>query len=257
MKTLTLYRAMIKRALIQLKRYPFETLSGFITLFIFFVFLFYAAKALGGARVAAGNTLSDIVVGYFVWTLTVITYSSFSEDMLQEAQVGTLEQIAMSPLGLTRVLFGSVVAVFVFQALSMSVMLVAMMAVSGQWLNVDLVTVVPIVLLMLLGLSGVGYAMGGLALVFKRMQSANQILTIGWIALIAVPIARYPLMKYLPLSWGNHLLTRSMSRGESLFSLLGELGFLAVHSATYLVAGILVFKQLERFARSRGLLGHY
>lgn len=257
MKTLTLYRAMIKRALIQLKRYPFETLSGFATLFIFFVFIIFGAKALGGTRIGAGNTLSDIVVGYFVWTFAVITYSAFSEDMLQEAQVGTLEQIAMSPLGLTRVLFGSVVAVFVFQALSMSVMLVAMMAVSGEWLKVDLLSVIPIVLLMLLGLSGVGYALGGLALVFKRMQSFNQILTIAWIGLIAVPIGRYPFMKYLPLSWGNHLLSRSMSRGESLFSLLGEVGFLALHSAIYLAAGVLVFKQLERVARSRGLLGHY
>lgn len=253
MKTLTLYRAMIKRGLIQMKRYPFETFSGFATLFLFFIFLFYGVKALGGKE----STLSDVVVGYFVWALSVVTYSSFAQDMNSEAQVGTLEQLAMSPLGLTRVLFGHVVATIVFQAFMMTLILVGMMAISGKWLNVDLQSVLPIVLLMLLGLSGVGFAMGGLALVFKRMESATQILQIAFVALIAVPLSRYPIVKFLPLSWGNHLLSRSMARGESLFSLLGELGFLAVQSAAYLVAGIIIFKQFERVARSRGLLGHY
>lgn len=257
MKTLTLYAGMIKRGFIQMKRYPVETFTGFIQLFIFFVLLFFGASAIGAGRVGDGNTLSDIVVGYFVWVLAVITYSSFSEDMTNEAQVGTMEQLAMSPLGLARVVFGSVVATFMFQVIMMSAMLVAMMAVSGEWLNVELQSVVPIVVLMLLGLSGIGYALGGVALVFKRMQSVNQVLQIGFIALVAAPLSRFPFMKYMPISWGNHLLTRSMSRGESMTSLLGEMGFLAVHSAIYLVAGVLIFKQLERVARSRGLLGHY
>jgi ABC-2 type transport system permease protein len=255
--TLTLYRAMIKRALIQMKRYPFETLSGFVQLFIFFVLLFYGARALGAGRIGGGNALSDIVVGYFVWSLSVMTYSSFSEDMNRESQVGTLEQIAMSPLGLVRVIFGSVVATFIFQVITMTVMLVGMMAVSGEWLEVDLMSVVPIVVLMLLGLSGIGYALGGLALVFKRMQSVNQVLQMGFIALVATPLTQFPVVKYLPLAWGNHLLTRSMSRGESFVSLLDEFSFLALHAAVYLVVGIIIFKQFERIARSRGLLGHY
>lgn len=258
MRTLVLLRANFKRTFIEMRRYYFETLSGLVTLFLFFLAVFYGARAFGAGNPDMGNTLEAIVVGYFMWSFAIISYSSQAQQMIQEAQVGTLEQLAMSPLGLPRVMVTDLIAGFSAQLIFMGVMLMAMMAASGKWLNLDLTSTLPVLLLSLAGISGLGFAAGGLAVVFKRVQSLLQIMQIGFLALVAVPIARFAFMKYLPLAWGNHLLNRVMVGGESLWTQpVGDIVFLVVHSLAYFFVGLWVFKYFERIARRRALLGHY
>ncbi len=103
-----------------------------------------------------------------------------------------------------------------------------------------------------------GFLMGGLALVFKQVQAAFQILQFVWLGLIAAPLEHFPLLKYAPVSWGTHLLGRVMIGGDSIWAMpAGDLLFLAANSAVYFTLGFLGFKCFERLARDRGLLGHY
>ncbi len=51
-----------------------------------------------------------------------------------------------------------------------------MMATTGKWMNLDFVSLVPLLAITLLGAYGFGFALGGLALVFKRIQALFQIM---------------------------------------------------------------------------------
>lgn len=258
MKTLVLYKTMFKQTIIGLRRYMFETITGTVTLFLFFLALFYGAKAFGADGPQFGNTLDHMVVGYAVWTMAIFVYFSMAQDLLMEAQLGTLEQLAMSPLGLGRVLMGRALSGLVWQLLTMAVLLTAMMAATGKWLNVDLLSIIPILILTVAGVTGLSFALAGLAIVFKKVQSALQIVQVGFILLLAVPLSRVPALKFAPLSWGFGLLKKIMVDGETLLSLgAGDVGFLALHAVVYIALGLAVFRMFENVARSRGLLGHY
>lgn len=258
MRTLVLYRTMLRQTLIGLRRYLFETMSGVVTLYLLFLALFYGAKAFGAGAPKFGNALEGLVVGYTVWSLAIFAYFSMAQDLVQEAQMGTLEQLAMSPLGLGKVLFGRVLSGLIWQLILIAVLLLLMMASTGKWLHVDVLSLLPLAVLTLGGVVGLSFAMGGLAIVFKRVQSALQIMQMVFIACLALPLHRFPFLKFAPLAWGNRLLGRVMIEGESLLTIPGgDLLFLLAHSAAYVVAGMAIFKYFERVARGRGLLGHY
>lgn len=257
MKTLVLYRTMMKHTIINLRRYVFETISGTLTLFLFFLAIFYGLRAIAPGPTLAG-TLEGLVVGYAMWSLAIFSFFSMSQDLVAEAQLGTLEQVAMSPLGLTTVLLGRAVSGLVWQLFTLTVLLTLIMAATGQWLHIDIISILPILIFTVAGVVGLGFAMGGLAVVFKKVQSALQITQMAFIACLALPISRFPFMKFAPLAWGNRMLTRVMVDKESLWSLpASDLAFLAAHSAAYLMVGIAIFRYFERIARTKGLLGHY
>lgn len=258
MNTLLLVRIMTKRSFIMFRRYAFDTLSGIITIYLFFLLIFYGARALLGGQQGYGDTLSGIVVGFFIWILAIFTYSELSFDLVREATEGTLEQLSMSPMGLTRVLVARFVAGLGLQLALLATLLVLMMASTGRWLHLDVVSLVPLVVLTMTGVLGVGFVMGGLAIVFKRIQSSLQILQFLFPVLLVAPLERFPVVKYLPLAWGNRLISSVMVDGTSIFSIApSDLGFLVLNSAVWMTIGVIVFKRFERIARQRGLLAHY
>lgn len=249
---------MTKRSFIMFRRYAFDTLSGIITIYLFFLLIFYGARALLGGQRGYGDTLSGIVVGFFIWILAIFTYSELSFDLVREATEGTLEQLSMSPMGLTRVLVARFVAGLGLQLALLATLLVLMMASTGRWLHLDVVSLVPLVVLTMTGVLGVGFVMGGLAIVFKRIQSSLQILQFLFPVLLVAPLERFPVVKYLPLAWGNRLISSVMVEGNSIFSIApSELGFLVLNSAVWMAIGVIVFRRFERIARQRGLLAHY
>ena len=96
--------------------------------------------------------------------MATVAYSDLSWELIREAQWGTLEQLYMSPLGFRRVVFlkttVNVLVAFAFGAL----LLGAMLLTTGTSLALDPLTVVPLGLLTLGPAVGVGYVLGGLAL---------------------------------------------------------------------------------------------
>lgn len=258
MATLVMAKAMFKRYGIELRRYYFNTLSILVTVYLIFLLIFFGLRTFAGGSSGFGQTAEGLVVGFMVWFLAVFAYSELSWVLIREAQQGTLEQLSMSPLGLGKVLLGRLCAALAFDFLVMTVFLFLMMASTGRWLHLDFASILPLLILTVMGVQGIGFVMGGLALVFKQIEASFQILQFVFVALIAAPIGTFPWVKFLPLSWGGHLIGRVMIGGTSLLDIaLGDLLLLVANSAFYFGLGFLVFKFFEQQARDRGLLGHY
>lgn len=241
-----------------MRRYLFNTLSGFATLYLFFLFIFYGAQYIGGEQLSYGDTLEGIIVGFTVWTLTIMAFSELSWALTREAQYGTLEQLYMSPLGFGWVVTCQVLAAAVISIVWVGVQLLAMMVTTGRYLNVDLVSVLPLALFIIIGVYGVGLMMGGLQLVFKRVEGAFQIMQFVFLGLVVAPVDSIPLLRVLPVSMGSHLMNQVMVHGASIFDIPAwDLGALILGSLGFLLAGYAVFKSCERVCLERGLLGHY
>ncbi len=259
MRYLAVFNAQLKMRYIYLKRYYFDTISMIVTMFIIFLLIFYGAMALmGGTPAETGETLEGIVVGFMVWSFALIAYGTLSWGMIEEAQQGTLEQLYMSPLGFGWVTIFRVAAHFIINVFMVLIVLFLMMATTGKWLNLDVLSLIPLVLLTVAGAYGLGFFMGGLALVFKRVQSALQILQFVIVIFIAAPFGWSPFMRYLPLSLGTRLIGQVMIGEQTLLQLPpADVLFLIGNSAFYFGVGFLAFKFFENIARDRGLLGHY
>jgi ABC-2 type transport system permease protein len=257
MKMQPVFASMWRREVLNFRRYAFNTISSLITIYLAFCMVLFGYKAIVGPSAAKGGTLEGLVVAYFVWTLSFTSYSSLSWSMVLEAQVGTLEQLYLSPAGFRAVSAFTSASNFVVQLAFSAAALILAMLTAGKPLHLDVVSVIPLVVLMILGVYGIGYILGGLALVFKRIQGLFQIMQFIFACFMFAPV-KFVWAKLLPLTMGNHLVARVMVDGRRIWELsLVDLGYLIASSALYLGLGLLVFSCCERVAKGRGLLSHY
>lgn len=246
------------------RRYTFNTISQLFSIYLLFLVVFFGARgisgAVGGSPAALGETLDAAVVGFFLWFLALAAHSDLAFSIMNEARFGTLEQLMMTPVGfrwvgLFQVITGTIVA-FVMSG----VILGAMVLTTGRTLHIDVVTVLPLLLLVAATAIGIGYALGGLALIYKRIDALFQMMQFFFILLIAAPAAvpSLPLLTLLPMSLTSRLLNEAMTEGLRLSQLGGGRIALAVFStALYFIGGLAVFSRLERKARDSGSLAQY
>jgi len=231
------------RNVIQLRRYFFNTASELVLFYVIFLLIFYGAKAVGGSAISAGETLEGIIVGYFLWMLSIYAYGDMSSGIAGEAQMGTLEQLYLCPAGFWFVNACSVAVNLIACLLMSAVLLLAAMVSTGKWLQLDLISILPVVLLTLVAPYGVGFIVGGLALVFKRVQVVFQIVQFLFLGFLLIPLTSYPAARYLPLAMGNVLVRRIMVDGLRLWELpAAELAVLAATGIFYLVLGIAIYR---------------
>jgi len=253
---LALVSVVVRKKFILLVRYPLNTATQFLTLVVLFGVIFFGGQAVVGPAIT--DSLGGIIVGLFIWTLAVVAFSGLSWNVTREAQWGTLERLFMSPHGFGRVMVTKTLVNVLFSFLWGTVLLLVMMAVSGEWLTVDPLTVVPLGLLTLASISGIGFLFAGLALLYKRIENVFQLVQWAFIGLIAAPVDTYAGLRLLPISHGSYLLRRAMDDGVRLWEFApAELGLLVATSTVYLLAGYYFLSRAHLRARRKGLMGQY
>lgn len=249
-----LARAVTEKQLLLLRRYWLNTVGGLVTNYVMFAVVFFGGQS--AAPGALTDSLPGIIVGFFVWSMSWRAFQLPAQRIMQEARWGTLEQLYASPQGLGRVLSIRMVVTLAVSLVTGSLVLVAMMATTSRWLALDFVTVVPLVVVTLLSAVGLGFAFGGLALLYKRIESVFLVVQFLFLAGLAAPDTL--LTNLLPLALGADLLTTAMREGVRLWALpTADLALAAVVAASYLVVGIVAFKAALTRARRRGVMGHY
>ena len=245
-----------KRDLIHFKRYLLNSISSMVTLYLIFLLVFLGIRGIVKTPAALGNTIEGFAIGFVLWVLTSDAYSRLSYSVSNEAMVGTLEQLYLSPYGFGWISSSTVMSTMVSNILTSGFLIFIITLTTGRGFHFDLFPLLPVVILTLLGVSGVGFIMGGLSLVFKRITSTFQMIQFAFIGLIAFPIDKVPLMKYLPLSLGYNIIRKIMTGNKALIA-PGDYLFLILNSMFYLFIGYSIYKVLERKAKRDGRLGQY
>ena len=237
-------------------RYPANAVGGIVISLFFFGLLFYGGEMVAGR--ALTDSLEGIIVGYFLWTLSVGAYSSISNDIGSEVQWGTLERHVMTPFGFAPVALLKGVAKLVRTFLTSAVILAVMLALTDTALQVPVLTVVVVAGLSIVSVLGLGFAAGGITVLYKQIGNWLNLLQFGFIVLISAPAFDLGWTRLLPLAHGSALLQRAMIDGTRLweFGLL-DLGLLVGVAAVYLGLGYVVFELATRRARRLGVLGDY
>ena len=251
-----LAKAVLYREYLIFVRYPANATGGIVVALFFFGVLFYGGRLLTGR--ALTDSIEGIIVGYFLWTLSVGAYSSVSNDLGSEVQWGTLERHITTPFGFAPVALLKGVAKIVRTFLTSAVILAIMLLVTGTRLSLSPLTVIVIAGLSITSVLGLGFAAGGVTVLYKRIGNWLNLLQFGFVVLISAPVLDAPWARILPLAHGSALLQRAMVDGVRLweFGLL-DLGLLVGVAAGYLGGGYLVFQYATRRARRLGVLGDY
>jgi ABC-2 type transport system permease protein len=254
-----LFAAQFKWSWIQYRRYYHEVLGGIFGLTVTFYGLFLSVRYIAGAGFQFGDRLDAIIVGYVLWSLAIFIMGGIPLTVQREAQVGTLEQLFLSPFGSVRIMLFRAISDLVIQLGIIAVILVAIMALTGRWLSVSIALFCPF-LTVLMGAYGIAFAIGGLTLLFKTIQQLIGIFNFGLLFILTLPAETWTgwsrVVGYLlPMTPGAGLLRDLMARQQPLNSPL--LGAAALNGLIYLAIGISLFRWAERETKRRGKLGGY
>lgn len=252
----TLLWAVAKKRALLLYRYPLNTLSGLASVILFFGVIFVGGRALAGR--ALDDSLGGIIVGYFLWSVALTAFSGLAWSVTRESQWGTLEQLYMSPFGYGRVMIANIVVRIVESFGWGGITLAFMLVLTGERLHLPAGTIVAVTVLAVAPAVGIGFLFGGLALLFKRVENAFNVLQFVFLGLIAAPSVDAFWVRLLPIAQGSHVLALVMQEGLRLWELpAGELGLLVATAAGYFALGYGAFQWMSTRARRRGLMGHY
>ncbi|HEC78476.1 MAG TPA: ABC transporter permease [candidate division WOR-3 bacterium] len=255
---LILFKTIFLKEWIHLKRYPFNTISAIVTIYLVFLLFFLGYKFIGGNQPSFSRTTEGFIVGFFIWTYSIAAYSTLSWGIIQEARAGTLEQLYMTPLGYETVAVFTVISNFIWSLVWVIPILVLMMVTTGRFLHFDLITIVPLLILTIASGYGIGFITGGLGLIFKKIQAFFQILQFIFVGFIVAPIDKAPILKILPFSLGTHLIGMNMMDKVPIYKMpVYDILILIGNALFYLITGFLIFRFCEKVAKDRGLLGHY
>lgn len=257
---LILYNEIVKSLLIQWS-YKFNFfMESAMTIFLFLGIVFFV----GNGEIDP-ERLPPSMLGFIATFYASVAIGNMAYHLREEAQQGTLEQWYMSPAPTSIVQFGRTLATFLVTTVTLlpvAVPLIWTFEIELAWRWAAL----PVFVIMLLGVYGFGFLVGGATLLFKQIGPlANMVQNLLlFLNGSFVPLDRFPSMaRYiahtLPTSQGIILLRRVILDDDSLLALWqdGSLLWLVIHSALYLVIGVAIFAWAEWTAKRRGLLGQY
>lgn len=254
----------MEKSIIELIRYKFNTISDILSLYALFISMFLGIKIFGTsmnvASLSLGNTLEGFVVGYFMWTIMMMAYSDTSYSIINDASRGTLEQLSMSNLGLHNILIVRSICNLFANLLISIVLLFIIMYTTGYWIHIKIVSILIPIFIGIFSILGIGLIFGGLALIFKKIQSILNIVQYFLIALLLpLPDSFNPIISILiPFKPCSKMVFKTMLEGKSFieFSMI-DYGLMIVNSIIYFVIGLLIFNYCSKLAKRKGVLGQY
>lgn len=247
--------AEVRRNLLMTLRYPLQPLCGMLLLAVLFGATALGQAQLPGLELFEGGERRVLAASFACWVVAVGAIGHVPGELEDDIKAGLLEPIFLSrhPVSLillTRGLAGSLLGMLVCL-----VLLAGLAAWAGAGLRLGTATVLGLVLLEL-SLGGIGLALSGLVILFKRAAGLAPLLQLGLAVLIARGIAttvsdamlQYPIASAIEVfaraSFGTPLsaLAACVATGWAVLSLL---------------AGLLVLTVCIHRARHAGSLAHY
>ena len=238
--------------------------ASFLELILFALFFLAIAFALGRGTFQR-EQVASLMLGFVGYIFFHMQTNRLFWGLLGEMQSGTLEQMYLSPLPSWLLTIGLQAASVVEAALSAIVLYLLINLVVPVTIPLRWAALLPLIMLVV-GSVGYSLILGGLTLIFKRLEVLKEMFQIVVLMFggVFVSLDRMPgwmetIARFLPLTPGVEVLREILLEGISLLGLAsdGTLLWLVGNAVVYLLLGIVIFQWCERIAKRRGTLGQY
>lgn len=249
-----------RREWLLFRRYPTELISQIVVIVIAFYGLFLGASYIAGNHMVEGR-LDSVIIGYLLWTLSMGAIGSMGWEIMNEAQNGTLEQVMLSSLGLTRILFLRSIVMFLYNILFTIIVMFIIMWLTGRHLSVSALELIPFCLAMASAI-GIGYFVASITILFKRTNQFLGLLQFVLLFLVMTPFTSLPgwgrvIGVFVPIAPMNALLKQMMIHNHGLGGPDHWLLWSLINALLWVGLGMVVFGRASQRARRIGILGHY
>lgn len=240
-----------KRA--EFRSYWIDFLVGLCIKFIFFLGMLYAMP------IQDGNEAVTRIFGFSLWYLSANLVAKLGNSVLEEAYLGTVEQVVSTRSRKWKLLLGLIVSEIIFSLIWVSTFFGVALVVVGIPTFLSGVKQIAFIAIAygfvgLLGMVGVGLVMLGLSLRFKRVGAITEIVLYYLLVFSGfflppkfIPETFHFFNVISPLAW----FVKGMLNG------VNEIAYAILVSALWLLLGVVILKSQWNWARRTGRLSSY
>jgi ABC-2 type transport system permease protein len=256
---LNLFLIESRRQWLMFRRYPVESFTGALVFTILFFGLFTGARYLAGANADFEQRLDVVVAGYVLWLLTTGLFVGPGAQLTEDARVGILEQLFVSPHNFTVFTVVRLLSGLVQHLLLIVVVLVIICLITRTRLDYGAAELLPFAAI-IFAASGLGLMAASYAMLVRQV---NAVLGIGQfllLPLVAAPvqsIAGYGawLTALLPINPASQLLQSELAAGHAATP--AELAIALANGVGYFLLGALLLERASRRARRLAIIGSF
>lgn len=266
--------AVFRKEWINMRRYPTWVVAMLVWPALFPAMYVFMARALSGpdgraVAVFSSVTGTDDYVGYLLfgttlWMILNTALWSLGSYLRREQIRGTLESTWTTPASRLSMMLGAAVMQMVSALIFLTVTLTVVRLLYGFELRGDVGTLLALLVLSLLPVSGLGILFASLVVWLKEIN-ALVFLVRGVFMVFAgmtYPIEVLPpwmraVSEALPLTHSIRALRLVGLAGAGWRDVQYEITMLALFSVVFIVLGLAAFLMVERFGQRAGTLAHY
>ena len=246
MRYINLFKGTFLSAIAEHKRYYLNTISTLAVMILIFYFMIIGVNRFGSPT-SLGNTLQGIAIGYFVCIALLSTLVDLSWTIINEMNIGIIEQSFLSPLGPSIIYLFYQLSNFIFMMPLILLMMVIIFKMAGLSIIVPGEFFIILILLIFQGY-GIGFMLAGITLRFKRTQALLQIIQFGIIAFL---IASFKGIFKFIVPANAYVAAMRMSINNNPIDFNYWIGMI-VSTVVYLIIGMLIFSYYSNKVRKRG-----
>lgn len=264
-KFINIIRAEILRLIEDFKAYWINYVFSSFNSYIFFFGLFLGMRMDSEATTA----VYLFIIGLLMWSFSTSAIKSVSNIVQSEIRQGTIEQLFMTDSDVSVIIFGKLIARFIFDSLLSLILLTICIITFGQTrvfsLDISVMNLIINLAVFNFALWGIGYVTAGLTLKYKKAGAVAGATTnfILFFSGVLIDINQIPqilrgIAKVFPFYWGAEAIKVSTINVNMLEGLINSnFVVMVMMSVIYLCFGYLVFRKSITDVLRAGSLAQY
>lgn len=247
-----------KKELIYLKRYLTNNILELVVFFILLLTLLGGIEFFSDVKSIQSNK-RYVIISYLLWYLTLTMTQGVANDILTEANQGTLEQLSLSDFSLEKIYFIKMITNFLIETIFIVILLSAALISTRVSLEFNITNFIIVLPNVVIYLFGIAYIICSLSIIFKNISAFLQVYQFIMMLIIFTPSTQFFLLKFLPLNYIITAYRETLINDGSILKIISIENLLLsfIHSIAILVIGYFLFKKSIVFSKKNGLLGHY
>jgi len=253
-------------------RYPINALVNILNPLIWLAPIFFLGKAFSqngealGFAAYTGSTdyMSFLILSTAISNFTSAVFWGMGYALKNDMDSGVLESNWMTPIPRLLMLIGRTLNSLLVTSIISLIMIILASLIFGFRTTGNLWASVLTLIPMLLGLYGFGFGFAALVMI---MREANTMVDMGQFLIdlfsgsqfpvTALPRWLLPVALSIPLTYGYDAVRGWLLNTKTILPIQTEIQLLLVFMVVMIIAGVFVFRILERRVRSRGTIGQY
>lgn len=238
---LNLLRATFIKNLKYLIRYKFNTI--FSILMITFMFLAIASGYKSFGKNVSTDSIEKLLGGYIVWSIMVSNLSSIVNNLINETNLGTLEQLYISSRSFYLTLFAKGIVSLIISLFQITIIILIISVFSSSipiTFLLNYIKGLPLILFGIPAIWGLSLMVSSLALFYKNISSFYTALSSILFAAVSYAVHKSMTLAILfPFGLTNVSLQNLYNTNK--YPILQDILLIMVNSFIYILIGILLF----------------